>query len=150
MNGEGFDQEWAVKSVKLLCYQKRKVFFGSNLFASGACAAGAERLINRNLKGYHYLSRSLVLTDVGMDMRVMGAPTYHSLIEAGSNWYDCKASCELILDNVEELVFIVSKMGDTEKKGSPWRCPVFRSVQIRPQGFLWSFSIFPRKNVRSQ
>ena len=24
MNGEGFDQEWAVKSVKLLCYQKRK------------------------------------------------------------------------------------------------------------------------------
>ena len=116
MNGEGFDQEWAVKSVKLLCYQKRKVFFGSNLFAAGACAAGAERLINRRLKGYHYLSRSLVLTVVGMDMRVMGAPAYHPLIEAGSNWYDCKASCELILDNVEELVFIISKMGSTEKK----------------------------------
>lgn len=116
MNGEGFDQEWAVKSVKLLCYQKRKVFFGSNLFASGACAAGADRLINRNLKGYRYMSRSLVLTDVGMEMRVMGAPAYYPLIEAGSNWYDCKASCELILDNVEELVFIVNTMGEGEKK----------------------------------
>ena len=57
-----------------------------------------------------------MLTDVGMDMRVMGAPAYHPLIEAGSNWYDCKASCELILENVDELVFIISKMGSTEKK----------------------------------
>ena len=39
INGEGFDQEWAQKSVKLLCYQRRKVFYGNNLFARGACAA---------------------------------------------------------------------------------------------------------------
>ena len=116
MSGEGFDQEWAAKSVKLLCFQKRKVFYGNNLFAAGACSSGAEKIVSRNLKGYRYMSRSLVQTDVGMDMRVMGAPAYYPLIEAGNNWYDCKASCELILDNTEELVFVVGTMGESEKK----------------------------------
>lgn len=116
INGEGFDQEWAVKSVKLLCYQKRKVFYGNNLFAAGACGAGAEKFINRRLKGYRYLGSSLVVKDVGMEMRVMGAPAYYPLLEAGTNWYECKASCELILDNTEELVFVVGTMGESEKK----------------------------------
>ena len=61
INGEGFDQEWAQKSVKLLCYQRRKVFYGNNLFARGACSAGAERVINHDLKDYRYMSSSLVL-----------------------------------------------------------------------------------------
>ena len=47
INGEGFDQEWAQKSVKLLCYQRRKVFYGNNLFARGACGAGAERFLSK-------------------------------------------------------------------------------------------------------
>lgn len=116
ITGKGFDQEWSQESVKLLCYQKRKVFFGNNLFAKGACAAAVERLENKKLKGYRYLSDALVLTDVGMDMRVMGAPAYYPLIEAGNNWYECKAQCELILDQAEELVFVVSSFEDPEKK----------------------------------
>lgn len=116
INGEGFDQEWAKKSVKLLCYQKRKVFYGNNLFAAGACSSGAEKIINRQLKGYRYLGSSLVMKDIGMDMRVMGAPAYYPLIVAGTNWYEAKASCELLLDNTEELVFVVGVMGESEKK----------------------------------
>lgn len=116
ITGHGFSQDWAQQSVKMLCHQKRRVFFGNNLFARGACAAAVERLENKNLKNYRYLSDSLVLNDVGMEMRVMGSPTYHPLIEAGNNWYECKAQCELILDDVKELVFVVSTMGETEKK----------------------------------
>ena len=116
MNGEGFDQEWAQRSVKILCYQRRKVFFGNNLFAAGACGAGAEKYVLHKLKEYRYMSSSMVLTDVGMDMRVMGAPAYYPLIEAGSNWYECRATCELILDDAEELVFVVENMGDENKK----------------------------------
>ena len=116
INGEGFDQEWAQKSVKLLCYQRRKVFYGNNLFARGACEAGKERLEDKSLKGYRFLSDSLVMADVGMEMRVMGSPTYYPLIQAGNNWYDCKASCELILDNTEELVFTISTFENPEKR----------------------------------
>ena len=116
ITGEGFDQQWAQQSVKLLCHQKRKVFYGNNLFAKGACAAGKEKLENKNLKGYRYLSDSLVMADVGMDMRVMGSPTYYSFVEAGNNWYECKSYCELILDDTEELVFVVSTVEEQEKK----------------------------------
>lgn len=116
ITGEGFSQDWAVQSVKILCYQKRKVFYGNNLFAKGACAAGKEKLEDKALKNYRFLSDSLVMADVGMEMRVMGSPTYYSLIENGNNWYDCKASCELILDNTEELVFIISTFDRPEKR----------------------------------
>ena len=123
INGDGFDQEWAQKSVKLLCYQKRKVFYGNNLFAKGACAAGAERFLTRKLRDYRYLSSSLVLKDVGMDMRVMGAQAYYPLIEAGRNWYECRAECELILDGTDELIFVASAMGENEKKYIGMRLP---------------------------
>lgn len=116
ITGIGFDPEWAKQSVKMLCYQKRKVFYGNNLFAKGACAAAVERLEKKNLKGYRYMSESLVLADVGMEMRVMGSPAYYPLIEAGNNWYECKAQCELILDQTEELVFTVATLDNPGKR----------------------------------
>lgn len=116
ISGEGFDQEWAKKSVKLLCYQRRKVYYGNNLFARGACGAGAERFVRRDLKEFRYMSRSLVLSDVGMDMRIMGAPAYYPLIESGKNWYESSAYMELILDDTKELIFVVDTMGEAGKK----------------------------------
>lgn len=116
ITGEGFSQDWAVQSVKILCFQKRRVFYGNNLFAKGACAAGKEKLEDKVLKGYRFLSDSLVMADVGMEMRVMGAPAYYPLIEAGKNWYECKAGCELILDDITELVFVVGTFGEKHKK----------------------------------
>lgn len=117
ITGKGFAQEWAQQSVKMLCHQKRKVFYGNNLFAKGACSAGVEQTENKSLKGYQYLSDSLVLTDIGMDMQVMGSPAYYPLVESGKNWYECKARCEFILDDVQELVFIVNKpLENGEKK----------------------------------
>ena len=116
MTGEGFSQDWSVQSVKMLCYQKRRVFYGNNLFAKGACAAGKEKLEDKLLKGYRYLSSSLVLADVGMEMRVMGSPAYQPFIEAGCNWYECRSKCELILDDTEELVFVVSTVDRPQKR----------------------------------
>ena len=57
-----------------------------------------------------------MLKDVGMEMRVMGAPAYYPLIEAGKNWYECKAGCELILDDITELVFVAGTFGEKHKK----------------------------------
>ena len=129
ITGEGFSQDWAEQSVRLLCYQKRKVFYGNNLFAKGACSAGKERLENKALKGYRFLSESLIMADVGMEMRVMGSPTYYPLIEAGNNWYDSKASCEFILDDTEELVFVVSTYDRPEKRRVGMMLP---GIPVRP------------------
>ena len=43
----------------------------------------------------------------------MGAPALYSLIKSGTNWYECKSSCELILDGMDELIFEVT--GDKEE-----------------------------------
>lgn len=118
MNGDGFDPSWAKESLKILCFQRRKVFFGNNLFARGACMAGVDRKEKKNLRFFRYLSEDLVTTDIGMEMRVMGSPTYYPLIESGKNWYECSGSCELILDDMEELVFTVAKMGQEKQKMS--------------------------------
>ena len=45
-----------------------------------------------------------------------GSPAYYPLIEGGSNWYECNAECELILDDTEELVFVVNLPDETERK----------------------------------
>lgn len=116
ITGYGFDQGWAQRSVKLLCHGKRKVFYGNTLFAMGACAAAAERLEKRELKAYRYFSNAMVLSSIGMDMRVVGTPVYYTLIEAGSNWYECRAHCEIILDDIKELIFSVSSIDGPGKK----------------------------------
>ncbi|MBQ0000192.1 MAG: hypothetical protein KBT01_01450, partial [Clostridiales bacterium] len=108
LNGEGFDQEWAGESIKLMCFQRRKVFYGNNLYARGACASGVEKTEEKNLKNYRFMSSSLVTHSVGMDMRVNGANAFHPLLEAGINWFECSGGCELILDRAEELIFSVS------------------------------------------
>ena len=54
ITGRGFSQDWAGQSIKILCYQKRKVFYGNNLFAKGACAAGKEKLEDKALKGISF------------------------------------------------------------------------------------------------
>ena len=69
------------------------------------------------------------MADVGMEMRVMGSPTYYPLIEAGNNWYDSKASCEFILDDTEELVFIVSTYHRPEKRRVGMMLP---GIPLRP------------------
>ncbi len=116
ITGNGFGQDWARMSVKFLCFQKRKVYYGNNLFARGACAAGKEKTEDHRLKGYRFLSDSLVFVDVGMEMRIMGSNAYYPLIESGKNWYECSASCELILDGKEDLTFVVAVLGEPEKK----------------------------------
>ncbi len=116
ITGNGFDRDWATKSVNLLCKQKRKVFFGTNLFAEGACCMAKEKLEDRKRKGYLYAGEALVKTNIGMDMMIMGSPAYYSLIAAGGNWYESATECELILNNKEDLVFILSSMETGEKK----------------------------------
>lgn len=113
--GDGFDKEWASRSVPLLCRHQRHVFYGNNLFAKGACYGAKEKVEERNLKGYLYTGSDLVRINVGMEMLVFGTPAYHSLISAGVNWYEAMGDCEILLDDTKELTFVVTDMENTRK-----------------------------------
>lgn len=121
--GEGFDRSWAEGSIRLLCRNQRHVFGGSNLFAKGACFAAREKVEERSLKGYLFLGNDLVRSNVGMEMVISGSPAYYPMIQAGVNWYEAEKECELILDGIEDLVFIVSDMESGKKNRYTMRLP---------------------------
>ena len=108
--GDGFDQSWAGNSLKLLAKNQRHIFGGNNLFAKGACYGAREKVEERMLKGYLFLGNDLVRSNIGMDMIINGSPAYYPLITSGVNWYEAEKECELILDETDELVFVVSSM----------------------------------------
>lgn len=108
--GEGFDKEWAVRSVPLLCKNRRHVFYGNNLFVKGACYGAREKVEERNLKNYLFSGQGLIKSNIGMEMAVQGSQAYYPIIEAGNNWYECIREFEIILDNTEELTFLVNPM----------------------------------------
>ena len=116
LTGNGFHQEWAVKSVGLLCKQQRKVFYGNNLFAKGACYTAKEKLEDKELRRYLYLSDALVKYNIGMDMMIMGSPAYYPIIQAGKNWYECRTVFDLILDDTGQLIFYISQMQSNDKQ----------------------------------
>ena len=121
--GEGFDKEWATRSVPLLCRHQRHVFYGNNLFAKGACYGAKEKVEERNLKGYLYVGGDLVRINVGMEMTVFGTPAYHSLISAGVNWYEAVGDCEILLDDTRELTFVVTDMENSRKDRYSMKLP---------------------------
>ncbi len=116
ITGNGFHQEWAGNSIKLLCKHQRKVFYGNNLFAKGACYTAKEKLEDRELRRYLYLSDALVKYNIGMDMMIMGSPAYYPIIQAGKNWYECRTVFDLILDDTNQLTFYISQMQSNDKQ----------------------------------
>lgn len=115
MVGEGFHKDWAVRSIPLLCKNQRKVFYGNNLFVWGACYAAKEKSEDHSLKGYLYTGNALVRVNVGMEMIIQGTNAYYPVIEAGTNWYETEKDFEILLDDIDHLVFLVNQM-HTESK----------------------------------
>ncbi len=123
ITGEGFDTTWAVRSTRILCFGKRRVYYGNNLYARGACAAAKEKTEDHSLRNFLFHSRSLVRNEIGMNMRVMGAAAYYTMIRSGSNWYECACTCEIILNGTEELVFEVTMENEAEVKRIAMKLP---------------------------
>jgi hypothetical protein len=116
--GTGFDKSWAIRSIPLLCRHQRPVFYGNNLYCKGACYAAKDKVEDKALKGYLFAGPDLVKINIGMDMMISGISSYSPLIEAGVNWYEAVAECEILLDAVDELVFTATRM----EKGEKIRC----------------------------
>ena len=110
MVGDGFDQEWARRSTPYLCRNQRHVFYGNNLYVKGACYGAKEKCGEENLKGYLYISSSLVRKNVSMEVVTGGSLKSYLLVEAGKNWYEIHTHLEIILDDKEDLEFTVIPM----------------------------------------
>ncbi|MDO4616307.1 MAG: DUF5716 family protein [Lachnospiraceae bacterium] len=114
--GEEFDQRWAKESIRLLCKGARKVFGGNNLYAKGAALSAREKTEPGHLKSFLYVGSDLVRHNVSMELMVQGIAAVYPLISAGVNWYETAADFEILLDQGEELTFLVSRMNEKSRK----------------------------------
>ena len=110
LTGDGFDREWAKKSVAYLCRICRHVYYGENLFVKGACYAMLERKEPHLIRGYLFMGRHRTQTNIGMELKIQGNPAYYPLISAGTNWYEAGGECELLLDGEEDLKISVRSL----------------------------------------
>ncbi len=108
--GTGFDPAKMQQTVSFLVEDRRRVYYGDNLFVKGACYAAMARRENQNMRGRLYMSEDLVETNVAIDLLDGGKSVRYPLITAGVNWYESAAGCELLLAEGEALTFVTSDL----------------------------------------
>ncbi|MCR5094315.1 MAG: hypothetical protein K6B72_10115 [Lachnospiraceae bacterium] len=95
--GDGFSESWLSKSLDLICHGRR-VFLGNNLFSRGAVLGMREKLYPVEDENTVFLGPDKILANVGIYVKMGGETHYHALIDAGTSWYDARASIDVLLD----------------------------------------------------
>lgn len=121
--GNGFNRHWAKESLNILCRAQRKVFYGDNLYAKGACFAAREKSQQAQIKDTIFLGNDLVRKNIGMELIKDGVPAYYPLITAGIHWYEAENECDIILNYEKELVFRVSRMENGKRANYKMQLP---------------------------
>lgn len=111
--GDGFEENWYEESLKILCGAGRRVFAGNNLFAKGACYRAMEELKKPEERSFVYLGEDKISYNVGIRTRGSRESVY-TLLNAGTNWYEAKAECQVLLADEPVLEFILKPMQGKE------------------------------------
>ena len=108
--GDGFKENWAKESLKLLC-KNRRVFQGNNLYSKGACYGMVERLNpNEVWKEHVYLGSDKLKSNIGMRALRRGEDSYYAVLDAGTNWYEAAAEFDIILESGNEFELVVTPL----------------------------------------
>lgn len=108
--GEKFAGDWMKQSLKYLC-EGRRVFQGNNLYSKGACFCLMERLQGSEIGAqYVFLGNDKLKANVGMKVLKRGEESYFALLDAGVNWYELDCTCELYLQDDNELEFVITPL----------------------------------------
>ena len=81
LTGEGFENEWYPKSLRVLC-NGRRAFIGNNLYSKGACYT-AYRKLYMHIENPVYLSEDKLTDQITVNMRVDGQEMWYPLVSWG-------------------------------------------------------------------
>ena len=108
--GDGFKNDWAKESLKVLC-KNRRVFQGNNLYSKGACLGIRDRLYPSDVSREHvYLGEEKVKSNIGLKVLRGGEDSYFAILDAGENWFEASRDFELILDEGDEIPFVITSL----------------------------------------
>lgn len=127
LTGTDFNEKDYKKSREEICF-RRRVFLGEQIHARGACMAAGDAGKKR---GYLFLNEQTLLYNVGLRSSRAGKESVYTVISAGLNWYEAKASCEMILLGEPVLEFMFQPM----LGGEPIRTGLkLNDLPERPEG----------------
>ena len=99
--GNAFDGGWMQNSLNYVC-RGRRVFMGKNLYAKGACYGMT--VCNRELPWkFAYLGDNELKVNVNLKVRNCGKEEFYTLLSAGDNRFEAGGSCEVILDDTNDV-----------------------------------------------
>lgn len=101
--GDTFAEGWMKQSVALLC-KGRRVFMGNKLFTKGACYAAATRDKEAEWP-FVYMGENEMKFNLSLKVHDKGELSFYNLISAGSNWFESKGQCEVIISGSYEVDF---------------------------------------------
>lgn len=101
--GDTFAEGWMKQSVALLC-KGRRAFMGNNLFTKGACYAAATRDKEAEWP-FVYMGENEMKFNLSLKVHDKGELSFYNLISAGSNWFESKGQCEVIISGSYEVDF---------------------------------------------
>ena len=108
LTGEGFENNWYPKSLRVLC-NGRRAFIGNNLYSKGACYT-AYRKLYMHIENPVYLSESKLTDQITVNMRVDGQEMWYPLVSWGAHWYESNNQWEVILEEGDDIEFHIESL----------------------------------------
>lgn len=109
--GEGFEHNWYPHSLKVLC-NGRRTFRGNNLYSKGACYAAYRRVLDYE-GAPTYLDDTRMMDQICLKMRLQGQDKWYPLVPWGTRWYEADCSCEILLENTDDIEVHVESLTGT-------------------------------------
>ena len=108
LTGEGFENNWYPKSLRVLC-NGRRAFIGNNLYSKGACYT-AYRKMFMHIEDPVYLSESKLTDQITVNMRVGGQEMWYPIVSWGAQWYESNNQWEVLLEDVQDIELHVESL----------------------------------------
>lgn len=116
LTGKGFDAtNWAPEFMKLIC-NRRRVYAEPGIFSKGAVYKAADYLQEKTSYPFVCICDGRLKTTISMRVQTKDKESQLILAAAGDSWYESKSSVDLILDNQNEVEFMISSMDPKKKK----------------------------------
>ena len=117
--GSGFYGSWMRRSIGYLC-SGRRAFLGSNLYSKGAAYGALFRVRPaENNEKYFFLDSNKLRANIGMNVLRRGEIDFHTLVDAGANWYEVKRTEDIILEDSNQLELILSPLTGGQQEEYP-------------------------------
>lgn len=114
LTGEGFENNWYPKSLRILC-NGRRAFIGNNLYSKGACYT-AYRKMYMHIENPVYLSESKLTDQITISMRVGGQEIWYPIVSWGARWYESNNQWEVLMEKVEDIELHIESLTEGSLK----------------------------------